>query len=100
MKEKQEVKESKVSSKRSLSEMYDKYYKIALIIPIIILILSIGYLFNFAQQNGDIIKAYILNAEEKPENIAGWEESQRDFSCLRSVPTHLIAPTFIPTILE
>ncbi len=60
MEETQEVKENKLieesRKKRNLSELYDKYYKIALIIPVMILILSLGYLFNFSHQNGDIIK--------------------------------------------
>src|SRR3989344_4224340 len=54
MEENQITEES--GKKRNLSEFYDKYYKIALIIPVIILVLSLIYLFNFAQQNGDIIK--------------------------------------------
>lgn len=34
---------------------YDKNYKFLLVIPIIVLVISIGYLANFQKQNGDII---------------------------------------------
>jgi preprotein translocase subunit SecF len=34
---------------------YDKSYKVLLIIPLLLLVLSIGYLWNFNSQNGDII---------------------------------------------
>ena len=34
---------------------YDRYYKIALILPALVLILSIFYLYNFTQRTGDII---------------------------------------------
>lgn len=61
MEEKQELKEKpeeqkESHKKRNIGEMYDKYYKIALIIPVILLVLSLIYLYNFSQQNGDIIK--------------------------------------------
>lgn len=38
------------------SQLYDRYYKILLLIPAILLILSFGYLFYFYNQHGDIIK--------------------------------------------
>jgi preprotein translocase subunit SecF len=34
---------------------FDKYYKILMLIPIILVILSLAYLFNFYQKNGDIM---------------------------------------------
>ncbi|HUS49012.1 MAG TPA: hypothetical protein VMZ91_02530, partial [Candidatus Paceibacterota bacterium] len=41
---------------RSFSKFYDKNYKLFLILPAILLILSLGYLFYFYSQNNDIIK--------------------------------------------
>jgi len=38
------------------SQLYNKYYKFLLIIPIILFIFSFVYLFNFYNQNGDFIK--------------------------------------------
>lgn len=35
--------------------LYDKYYKLILLIPIIFLLICVGYLYNFQNQNGDII---------------------------------------------
>lgn len=42
--------------KKKIDLIYDKYYKIALIFPLVLLVLCIGYLYMFTQQNGDIIK--------------------------------------------
>lgn len=41
---------------RSFSKFYDKNYKLFLILPAILLILSLSYLFYFYSQNNDIIK--------------------------------------------
>jgi preprotein translocase subunit SecF len=41
---------------KKLSESYNKHYKLFFIIPIILLVLCLGYLYLFTQQNGDIIK--------------------------------------------
>ena len=38
-----------------LSKMYDKYYKIILILPIAVLLFSLIYLFSFSAKTGDII---------------------------------------------
>ena len=40
---------------KSFSKLYDRYYKLLLIIPAILLILSLGYLFYFYSQNNDIL---------------------------------------------
>lgn len=37
------------------SKTYDKYYKFLLLIPLILLVLCLGYLYQFNQQEGDII---------------------------------------------
>jgi preprotein translocase subunit SecF len=39
----------------SKKNWYDKYYKLILLIPLILLVLSIFYLYNFQQETGDII---------------------------------------------
>ncbi len=52
--ETQETKESHTPNK--YSKAYDKYYKIILIIPLLLLISSIGYLAYFHSQHGDFIK--------------------------------------------
>ena len=49
--QKQEIK-----TRKSFSQWYNKNYKFLLIIPIILLVLSLGYLFYFFSQNNDIIK--------------------------------------------
>lgn len=41
---------------RSFSKLYDKYYKLILLIPVIILIFSLVYIVYFYNQNGDIMK--------------------------------------------
>lgn len=41
---------------QSFGQFYDKNYKTILIIPIILLIICVGYLFYFTSQNGDVIK--------------------------------------------
>lgn len=45
----------KTETKEKLEKNYDKYYKIILLIPVILLILSFVYLYSFSQKNGDII---------------------------------------------
>jgi len=42
--------------KENLSQAYDKYYKIILVLPIALLLISLGYLANFYFVNGDIMK--------------------------------------------
>ncbi len=42
--------------KRNFSRWYDKNYKLLLIIPFILLIISLGYIFSFYSQHHDIIK--------------------------------------------
>lgn len=42
--------------KEKFGTQYNKYYKIALLIPIILVLASLAYLYFFAQQNGDLIK--------------------------------------------
>ncbi|MFH1425586.1 MAG: hypothetical protein ABIG28_02535 [archaeon] len=38
-----------------MKNWYDKYYKLILLIPIILLIITVFYLYNFDKQNGDIL---------------------------------------------
>lgn len=40
----------------AITETYNKYYKLLLILPIVLLIFSLGYMYNFYQQNNDFIK--------------------------------------------
>ena len=60
--EKENKPEQKVEKKslkeklKVLEKPYDKYYKLIMLIPVILLILGVGYLYFFSQQNGDIIK--------------------------------------------
>lgn len=42
--------------KQNINAFYNKHYKTLLIIPILLLVFSLIYLFMFTQQNGDIIK--------------------------------------------
>jgi len=44
-----------IIEKKSFSKFYNKNYKILLFIPILILLLSLGYIYTFSQQHGDII---------------------------------------------
>lgn len=48
--------EENEKEKLNFSRFHDKYYKLFLIIPAILIILSLVYIFNFYSQNGDIIK--------------------------------------------
>ena len=54
--EKTIVKKSIKEKLLGLEKSYDRYYKIIMLIPVILLVLGLGYLYFFAQQNGDIIK--------------------------------------------
>ena len=45
----------KPREKIDFSKIYNKYYKVLLLIPVIMLIISLGYLAFFQAQNGDII---------------------------------------------
>jgi preprotein translocase subunit SecF len=45
----------KTETKEKFSKLHDKYYKLALIIPAIILILCLVYMINFYSSNGDFI---------------------------------------------
>ena len=47
-----EIKETK----KSFEKFWNKYYKIFFFIPLLLLVLSLGYLYVFAQQNGDLIR--------------------------------------------
>lgn len=51
--EKEKVKEEHKTSK--LADWYNKNYKLILIIPILLLVLSLGYLYSFYQRTGDIM---------------------------------------------
>lgn len=55
MEEQEKTEESK-KKKFSFARFHDKYYKLVLIIPTILIILSVVYIFNFYSQNNDIIK--------------------------------------------
>ena len=46
----------KESFAKKFEKQYDKYYKIILFIPVIFLVLSLIFLYNFSQQNGDIVR--------------------------------------------
>ena len=48
-------KQEQVEVKDKKKFNYDKYYKLILIIPIIVLVLSLGYLFSFYSKTGDFI---------------------------------------------
>jgi len=43
-------------NKENISKKYDKYYKLLFLIPAIILVLSVIYLYAFSVQNGDLIR--------------------------------------------
>jgi len=47
--------DSALKEGHSSKGFYDKYYKVLLLIPILMLIISIVYLFSFYSQNGDIM---------------------------------------------
>ncbi len=49
-----ETKELKI--KKSYSQLYDEYYRITFVIPILLLLISLGYLAVFYHNNGDIIR--------------------------------------------
>ena len=46
---------SQVSGANNPKNWYDRHYKIILIIPVLLLIVSLAYLFIFYQKNGDFI---------------------------------------------
>ncbi|MAG26880.1 preprotein translocase subunit SecF [Candidatus Pacearchaeota archaeon] len=50
-----EEQENPEEQKKDFGKWYDKNYKLLLLIPLILLVLSVGYLFYFQSQNGDII---------------------------------------------
>jgi preprotein translocase subunit SecF len=54
--EKPEPQKEPPKPKKSLTELYNQHYKILLLIPIIIFVLALVYMFNFYTQNGDIIR--------------------------------------------
>ena len=56
MEQKQENKESEPEKTKKSKDFYNRNYKLLLIIPVIIFILSIGYMSYFYSQNGDFIK--------------------------------------------
>ncbi|MEM3122402.1 MAG: hypothetical protein QXH60_03105, partial [Candidatus Pacearchaeota archaeon] len=47
---------AKTNYKEKFENIYNKNYKILIYIPVILLILTLGYLFYFSSINGDIIK--------------------------------------------
>ena len=55
MEEKQEQREESESKKQKFTKFYNKNYKKFLVIPAILLVFSLGYLFYFYSQNQDII---------------------------------------------
>ncbi len=44
------------SNKKSLEKSYDKYYKFFIILPVVLLLVCLGFLYSFQLQHGDIIK--------------------------------------------
>jgi len=55
MEEKKETKQENKEKAEQNKSLYDKYYKLLLILPAVALLFSIVYLYQFNQQNGDII---------------------------------------------